>query len=285
VGHAALVPLQLSAVSHTPAALRQMVPLGSKLFAGHAVEVPLQTSAASQVPADARQTVPAEAGRSDGQSREEPVHSSAASHAAALARQTVVAGWKASSGHRGPLPEHFSARSHEPVLARHTVVAALNVSAGHVAEVPLQNSATSHEPSEPRHWILLGRKVQLVEQHAPPSHCSPLSTVPFPHCATLQVPLTHLRPAAQYGVTVVLMPPMQHVVMTSHLPPRDGETLIVEQSGTPAPHEGALEQYPDLQVPLAHAVPSFTGADEHEPDVPGQKSFVHSLESAVQAVP
>src|SRR5207247_2598938 len=58
-GHAALVPVQVSARSHSPAAARQTVLEGLKASVGQALLVPSQVSAWSQTPAAARHTVPA----------------------------------------------------------------------------------------------------------------------------------------------------------------------------------------------------------------------------------
>jgi hypothetical protein len=58
VGHAALVPVQFSAVSHVPAEERQTVVEETKLFAGHAPLVPVHVSARSHTPAEERHVVP-----------------------------------------------------------------------------------------------------------------------------------------------------------------------------------------------------------------------------------
>ena len=57
-GQATLVPVQLSAASHSPAAARHPVVVGSRVSAGQLVLVPVHVSTGSQMPADARQTVP-----------------------------------------------------------------------------------------------------------------------------------------------------------------------------------------------------------------------------------
>lgn len=57
-GHVAEEPVQFSAMSHSPPALRQTVVEGRNASAGHDSEDPLQVSATSQVPALARHTVP-----------------------------------------------------------------------------------------------------------------------------------------------------------------------------------------------------------------------------------
>jgi len=57
-GHAACVPVQFSATSHSPAADRQEVVEGAKASVGQVRAVPLQVSVTSHVPADARHVVP-----------------------------------------------------------------------------------------------------------------------------------------------------------------------------------------------------------------------------------
>ena len=58
-GHAAAVPVQFSAGSHSPADDRQTTDDGSNASAGHVVLVPSHVSSTSHVPAEGRQTVPA----------------------------------------------------------------------------------------------------------------------------------------------------------------------------------------------------------------------------------
>ena len=57
-GQAALVPVQFSAASQTPAEERQTVVDATKLSAGHAPLVPVHFSAVSQIPAEERHVVP-----------------------------------------------------------------------------------------------------------------------------------------------------------------------------------------------------------------------------------
>lgn len=61
-GQAALVPVQVSATSHTPADARHTVVFGLKAFTGQSALVPVQVSATSHTPAAGRQTVPALSG-------------------------------------------------------------------------------------------------------------------------------------------------------------------------------------------------------------------------------
>ena len=58
-GQAALLPVQLSATSHSPAAPRHTVLAEAKPSAGHVELVPVHVSATSQAPAVARHVVPA----------------------------------------------------------------------------------------------------------------------------------------------------------------------------------------------------------------------------------
>src|SRR5207249_6931541 len=59
VGQAVLVPVQLSATSHSPAAARHTVPAGLMASAGQVVLVPVQVSVVSHRSTAARHTVPA----------------------------------------------------------------------------------------------------------------------------------------------------------------------------------------------------------------------------------
>src|SRR5262249_44923708 len=109
-GHAAPVPVHVSATSQTPEAARQTVPATTNRSAGHDAAVPVHVSATSQTPAAARQTVPATTNRSAGHDAEVPVQVSATSQAPVEARQVVPAGMKRSAGHT-------------PAAARHTMPA------------------------------------------------------------------------------------------------------------------------------------------------------------------
>ena len=57
-GHVAPLPVQVSATSHSPAAVRQDVAADAKASAGQVVVAPVHASATSQAPADALQVVP-----------------------------------------------------------------------------------------------------------------------------------------------------------------------------------------------------------------------------------
>jgi len=88
-GQDAVVPLQLSAASHWPAAGRHTVVEGWNASAGQAADVPVQVSATSQAPADARQSVPAATIESAGQAADVPLQVSGTSHRPADPRQMV----------------------------------------------------------------------------------------------------------------------------------------------------------------------------------------------------
>ena len=117
---AALAPLQLSPVQALPSSAHA-VPGDLSASAGHAADVPVQVSATSHAPAAVRQVVVAAANPSAGHAADVPGHFSATSHVPADARQVVVAGANASAGHASAVPLHTSAVSHVPVDARHVV--------------------------------------------------------------------------------------------------------------------------------------------------------------------
>ena len=182
-GQATLVPVQASAASHSPAATRQTVVVGSRTSAGQLVLVPVHVSIGSQMPADARHVVPPFPAAcwqvsllpsqrsvvqtfpssvhavplacfaSPGHAAFVPVQLSATSHSPAVARQTVVVGRKLSAGQLTLVPVHVSATSHTPAAARHAVVVGSNASAGHALLVPVQVSAGSQMPADARHVV------------------------------------------------------------------------------------------------------------------------------------
>src|SRR5207245_9721602 len=120
--HVALAPLHTSVVHTFPSSV-QVVPLALRTSVGQAVLVPVQVSATSHSPAAARQTVPAALMASAGQAALDPVQFSAASHRSTAARQTVLDALKASVGQVVLVPVQVSARSHTSAAARHTVPA------------------------------------------------------------------------------------------------------------------------------------------------------------------
>src|SRR5438552_395353 len=147
-GHAALVPLHVSAGSHVAVEDRQTKPFGRSVSAGHPLLEPSQFSATSQPPAAARHTVLAGCLASAGQLLDEPSQLSAASHGPAAGRQTAVL--LASDGQAAPVPVQFSAGSHAPAEARQTVDDDWKASAGQLWLLPSQFSATSHGPADAR---------------------------------------------------------------------------------------------------------------------------------------
>src|SRR2546425_9171379 len=111
VGQAVLVPVQLSAMSHSPATARHTVP---PFPAGcvHVALVPLHTSMVHTLPSSV-QVVPLALKTSVGQAVLLPVQVSATSHSAAAARQTVPAALTASAGQLALVPVQFSAARSE----------------------------------------------------------------------------------------------------------------------------------------------------------------------------
>src|SRR5439155_4222093 len=87
--HVALEPLHTSVVHTLPSSV-QVVPLAFKASAGQAVLVPVQLSARSHSPAAARQTVPAALGAWAGEVGVVAVQLCGASQRSAAARQTVL---------------------------------------------------------------------------------------------------------------------------------------------------------------------------------------------------
>src|SRR6266481_4216741 len=133
---------------HTSLSAVHAVPFALKVSVGQTVLVPVQLSAMSHSPATARHTVPAfPAGC---------VHVALVAlhtslvHTLPSARQTVLEDRKVSLGQVALVPVQFSATSHTPAEARQTVLEDRKVSLGQVALVPVQVSATSHTPAEAR---------------------------------------------------------------------------------------------------------------------------------------
>src|SRR3989475_10177960 len=110
-GHEVLVPVQVSATSHAPAAARHTVPA---LPAGcwQRALLPLQVSVVHGLPSSVH-AVPLGFLASDGQARPAtPVHVSARSHSPAAARHTVPLGATTSAGQPLLRPSPGSARPH-----------------------------------------------------------------------------------------------------------------------------------------------------------------------------
>src|SRR5438093_476009 len=206
-GQAVLVPVQLSARSHSPAAARHTVPP----FPAGCVQVLVLPSHRSRVHGlvSAVHAVPADCLASAGQVVLVPVQFSATSHSPAAARHTAPAfpagcvhvalvplhtsvvqalpssvqvvplAFKTSAGQAVVTPSQVSARSHSPAAARQTVPAVLMASAGQAVLVPVQVSAMSHPPNATRHTVP-EFPAASVHVGAPtvPSHTSAVQTLP-----------------------------------------------------------------------------------------------------------
>src|SRR5438477_128662 len=123
----ALVPLHTSLVQGSLSSV-QAVPLGWKRSVGQVVLVPVQLSARSHSPAAARHTAPAfPAGWVH--VALEPLHTSVV-HTLPSSVQVVPLALKTSVGQAVVTPSQVSARSHSPAAARHTVPPDLMASAG-----------------------------------------------------------------------------------------------------------------------------------------------------------
>src|SRR5207245_1985059 len=147
----ALVPVQFSAGSHSPAEARQTVLEGLKASAGQTVLEPVQLSSTSHTPAAARHTVPAfPAGC--WQASFVPSHWSSV-HGLLSAVHAVPAGLLTSDERRVGIHGQFSAGSHSPAEAWQTVLEGLKASAGQTVLDPVQLSSTSHTPAAARHTV------------------------------------------------------------------------------------------------------------------------------------
>src|SRR5262249_46450845 len=171
-----LVPVQVSARSHSLAAARQTAP-AFPAGCWHVTFLPSQRSRVHGLPSSVQDT-PESCSASAGQLAVVPEHVSATSHSPALGRQTVPGGAKLSAGHEGPVPEQVSARSQLPAADRHTVVDGRKASAGHAADVPVQCSAASQTPAERRHTSVVGRNVSAGQSVEVPLQCSSMSHGP-----------------------------------------------------------------------------------------------------------
>src|SRR5438477_128727 len=146
VGHVVLVPVQVSATSHSPAAARHSAPA---LPAG-CVQVLVAPSHRSRVQGlvSAVQAVPAGCLVSAGQVALVPVQVSATSHSPAAARHTAPV-FPAGCWQVGLAPSHWS-RVQGLVSAVQAVPLALKTSGGQAVLEPSQVSATSHSPAAAR---------------------------------------------------------------------------------------------------------------------------------------
>src|SRR5439155_1088985 len=183
-GQLALVPVQLSAGSHSPADERHWVNAGRKPSTGHVELVPVHVSTASHAPAAARQTAPAfPAGCWHASLL--PSHASVV-HGLPSSVHAVPLAFLASAGQAALLPVHVSATSHPPPAAARHVVPELPGACWQTPLDPLQRSVVQTLPSSVQ-AVPLVLNVHVVVQHeaglplsAPVSHCSGLSTTPSP---------------------------------------------------------------------------------------------------------
>src|SRR5207245_2404094 len=130
----------------------QAVPAEVLASAGQPALVPVQCSAGSHSPAEPRQNVLDDLKASAGQAVLDPVQVSSASHTLAAARHTAPA-FPAGCWQASLLPSHSSRLPGLPPSApafRSEVLA----SAGQPALVPVQCSTGSHSPAEPRQTVL-----------------------------------------------------------------------------------------------------------------------------------
>ena len=107
-GHAVPLPVHAPRNVAVPPAhegARHWVPASRKRSTGHAAAVPLQFSATSHTPAEVRQPTAGGANPSTGQAAETPSHDSLTSHTPASGRHTTVVG----SGEQVPSTGPFAA--------------------------------------------------------------------------------------------------------------------------------------------------------------------------------
>ena len=117
-----MLPVQVSAVSQTPSAERQVTLEATNTSDRQVLDVPLQDSAVSQMPLEARQVSVVLAFRSVGQVLDDPVQNSATSHTPLLERHSVVLGALASPGQDAEVPVQVSAASQLLTAARQVVL-------------------------------------------------------------------------------------------------------------------------------------------------------------------
>src|SRR5207247_8686734 len=149
--------------SHVPPAGRHTAPDALFASGGQLALVPVQVSARSQTPADARHTVPEERNPSVGHAVLEPEHTSTASHGPTAARQTVPAGRLPSLGQLVLVPVQASTASHAPAAPRHTAPA-FPAGCWQTSLLPLHVSVVHGLPSS-MHAVPLAFNVQSVVQH------------------------------------------------------------------------------------------------------------------------
>jgi len=150
-GQVAVVPVQVSATSHSPFLARQTVEDDLNPLTGHDAELPGHDSGKSHGRGAGRQTVVKNT--SVGQAAPVPSHDSATSHSPATERQTPPV-TNPSTGQVAVNPVQYSTWSQIPLDARHGTVDNLNELPGHVVLAPVQLSARSQNPAASRHTRL-----------------------------------------------------------------------------------------------------------------------------------
>src|SRR5437773_49097 len=175
VGQVVLVPVQLSATSHSAAAGRDTA-RAFRAGCEHVALEPLQTSVVHALPSSV-QPVPLAFKASAGQAVLVPVQVSARSHSPAAARQTVPAALRASAGQVALVPVQFSVASHRSTVARQTVLDDRKPSAGQVLLVPVQVSAASQGPAVARQTVP-AFPAGCVQVALVPSHTSRVQGLP-----------------------------------------------------------------------------------------------------------
>src|SRR6185503_10080261 len=211
--HTALDPSHRSSVQGLPSSV-QPLPPGCMTSAGHAESSPVQCSVTSHSPAAARQTVVLGSSTSSGHAAPVPVQCSTTSQTPAADRQMVVLGANASSGQVPELPVHASSESHGPAPARHTPPAVRNV------QVPVQHEAAVPLAGPSSHCSsFAGCTMPLPHAHTGSDVCRQTAVVPSQRSSVQALP-SSVQPipsalrtsAGQAGVEPV------HVSARSHSP-------------------------------------------------------------------
>src|SRR5439155_219500 len=172
-------PVQFSARSHSPAALRQVNVFGCTTSAGHVLLEPVHVSSGSQTsPEPVRQTVPALPGGC-WQRLLEPLQVSVV-HGLPSSVHAVPFGFFASAGQVAPgTPVQFSARSHSPPAARQVKLLDCTTSAGQLVLDPVHVSVGSQASPEPvRQTVPAVAAVVCVQALLLPLHWSTLQGLP-----------------------------------------------------------------------------------------------------------
>jgi len=187
-GQDAALPVQFSATSHWPAAVRQTVDDGLNEFAGHVDDEPVHVAATSQTSAAARHCVPA-LPAACWHATAVPLHVSVV-HGLPSSVQAVPFASLASAGQFAEFPGQFSDWSHTSAAARHTVLEAAKPLPGQVVEEPLQISATSQAPFAARQTVPI-----VTAVHSPTWPGTLHAPQPRLHALSQQTPFTQWLPA------------------------------------------------------------------------------------------